>query len=251
MILEEHFAIVLATNRDPSKQYAIAVQVDSILEDAEYPELAKPLFPPNFVKMPKEGQQTSVLVPAIEDGEEDEGDSGVGEFPEHIFYTGRIFDDKEGRVPSELKTNYPKRSGWWMDNGTIIYMDESSGNGEIALVLAGGSNYVRIQEQKVEIAYGGNKLIFNDTEVAVVTPKLSLGGENATFSAIKGTNGATGFLFDFGALLTAWNAAIATLAGSSGSPADVLAYAASMQTALGVILPLVVNWPSTQVFLKA
>ena len=251
MILEEHLATVLATNRDQNKQYAIAVQVDSILEGAEYPTLAKPLFPPNFVKMPKEGQQISVLVPAKEIGEEDEASSGVGEFAEHIFYTGRIFDDKEGNVPSELKTNYPKRSGWWMDNGTIIYMDESQGNGEIALVLAGGQNYVRIQEQKVEIAYGGKKIIWNDTEIAVVTPRASLGGENAQFSAIKGTDGSSGFLLDFGILLTAWRAAANTLAGSSGNPAAVIAFGTAMVVALDLTIAEVATWPSTQTFLKA
>lgn len=251
MILEEHIATVLDTKRDQNKHYAIAVQVDSILENMEYPELARPLFPPNFVKMPKEGQQVSVLVPAKGAGEEDEADLGVEEFPEHIFYTGRIFDDKEGNVPSELKTNYPKRSGWWMDNGTIIYMDESQGNGEIALVLAGGQNYVRIQEQKVELAYGGKKIIFNDTEIAVVTPKASLGGENATFKAIKGTDGAGGFLYDFGVLLTAWRTAANTLAGSSGDPTAVKAYGAAVKAALDIIIPLATTWPSTKVYIES
>ena len=251
MLLEQHLATVLAVDGDPDKEYGIKVQIDEILEGAEYPEIAKPLFPPNFIKAPKKGQTISVLAVATEDGEPGDRDLGVEEYSSFLYYTGRIFDLKQGRVPNELKTNYPKRSGWWGDDGTIIYFDETSGSKQIALVLSGGQNYVKIHEQYVEMKYGSQVIKLNDTEVSITANKVSSGAENADFRLIKGTNtaGDTGFLPDFNTLLAAWLAAAQAL--KSAGPTGVVAYATAVESMIQAIQLNAGNWPSTKSFTSA
>ena len=245
MRIESHIASVMSVTDDKDKMFAIRVKLDEVIPGESYPELAKPLFSPNFIKMPKPGQQVEVIVRADDPEEEaGEGDMGVGDFPEFCYYTGRIFDLKEGQVPAELKTNYPKRSGWWMDDGTIIYMDETNGSKEIALVLAGGQNFVRIKEQELLIQFGAQIIKLDSAGFTVTDTTTKIGGAGANNPLVKGTETIAAMT----ALFSAWTTAIGNLAGSSGLPADVLTYAGVMVTALSTVTGTLTTWASAAHF---
>lgn len=258
MILENHIAFVLNVTDDADKTFGIKVQLDEIIPGEEYPEIAYPLFPANFIKMPKPGQQVEVVVPAQEVlAEPGEGTLGVEDFPEFIYYTGRIFDLKDGKPPAELKANYPKRTGWWLEDGTIIYLDETDGSKEIALVLAGGDNFLRIKEQEltaqlgaqvqikltptaVEAKFQSETIKLDSTGCTITDTITKIGGAGAANPLLKGTETITAF----GAMFGAWATALGVLAGSAGLPPDVLTYANAMVVAVSAIQGTLVEWPS-------
>lgn len=245
MIVESHIATVMSNTDDADKTFGVKVQLDEIIPGAEYPELARPLFPANFIKIPKPGQQIEVIVRADDPEEEaGEGDMGVGDFAEFCYYTGRIFDLKAGQVPAELKINYPKRAGWWLEDGTIIYLDETKGQKEIALVLAGGQNFVRIKEQELLIQFGAQIIKLDSTGFTVTDTTTKIGGADASNPLLKGTE----TIGAMTALFIAWASALSTLVGSSGNPAAVLAYAGSMATAVTAIQDTLGDWLSAAHF---
>jgi len=207
MILESHLAVVVANeNVDPEKQFGVKVLISSISVDDEYPAIAYPLHPPNFVKIPEVKEVIEVLLPG--DISEEGGDVeevGVNEFPDFCFYTGKVFDKLEGNVPADLLKNYPRRSGWWLNNGTIIYMDDTKGQQEIRIKLTTGNQFISIKDNQLAIVH---------------STKLVYGSEQAAEQMLKGTLVIT----NFAAFLIAWQVKLATLLTSTLDP-GVAAYA--------------------------
>lgn len=284
--VESHLATVIDSAADPEKMFAISVQIDSLLPGEIYPELAQPLFPPNFMKIPKSGQivECVILAPEINSSELGEaGEDGLGpeEFADFIYWTGRIFDLKEGNVPSELKTHYPKRTGWWTDNGSIIYMDDTKGSLEIALVLQGGNNYIRIKENQIEIQLGSTiyvklsndrielvkgvqKVVLENDRVHIDATRVNLGSDApaAADALLKGTTFTNPLLpGSMAKFLTDWAAGTLTLQQDltnliNNPPVDPTQLAQTIKTytdtlvgAQTAVLAGIVTWISTKIFL--
>lgn len=248
MILESNLATVLSVGAkaDPDKQFGVRVQIDEILAGEEYPVVARPLFPANLIKSPKPGQTIEVLTVGKEGGEFDEGDESLGpeEFAEFCYYTGRIFDLKDGKVPTELKTNYPKRSGMWTDDGSIIYMDDTKGSLEIALVLQGGTQKIGIKE---------NILFFDSIKVAIGAEGADepiLLGKQMGDASVSGS--LAKFLTDWTTATTAVKTTLNALVASP--PVDPTALANALNTWINALsvsqgLLAIASWLSTKTFI--
>lgn len=204
------------------------IEVFLIAERAKYPEIAYPLFPANFMKIPDVGEIIEVILPA-----DTEEEVGINEFAHHIFYTGRIFDRKKGKPPAELLTNYPKRCGWWTKDGSIIYIDETKGSAEIMLRLGDGKGNA-----------GNNFISIKDGRIAIVGTKTVFGAESASESIVKGTQ----MNSDLSSFYGAWSGALTTLAGFSATEPGAAAYATTTNTALATLISALSGWLSTKHF---
>lgn len=264
--IESHLATVVDPAADPEKAFAISVQIDSLLPEEIYPELALPLFPSNLIKIPKSGEivECITLAPftSPEFGEPGEEDLGPEEFPEFLFWTGRIFDLKEGKPPSELITNYPKRTGWWTDDGSIIYMDDKEK--EIALVLAGGSTFIRMKNNGIQIQHGGQKVVLEDDRVHIDATRVNLGSEPALEALLKGTfftnvaqvGSMAKFLTDWSTAAIQFQTDLQNLLANPPVNPDTLAqktkdYVDALVSHLAIVLGGIVSWISTKIFLDA
>lgn len=230
MLLESHLARVVANeNVDQSKEFGVEVYLFSEL--GKYPEIAFPLFPSNFMKIPDVKQIIEVVLPA-----DTEDEVGINEFAHHIFYTGRVFDRKDGKPPAELLKNYPKRCGFWTKDGSIIYIDETKGSAEIMLRLGDGKGNA-----------GNNFISIKDGRIAIVDTKTVLGAESASESIVKGTQ----MNSDLNTFYGAWSGALTTLSGFTATEPGAAAYATSTNTALGILISALLAWLSTKHFVDS
>lgn len=243
MIMESHIGVVMANEKDPDKKFGVQCIVDSVLADEVYPAWFKPIFPPNQIKIPDIGQQIEVLIPGDEGGFPGEDDLGTVDFAEFVFYTGRIFDQVDGKVPKDLLANYPKRAGLlWNVDGTIIYYDSTKNKKEFTIKLTDGKTFVTMKEDEILITQDQVSFQLKGQEI-VATGKVKLGGSSAAEKMVKGSQ----FNTDFGTFLNSWKTAANALAGTADpTGAAAGAYGTAVLAALNVLVPLLSGWQSNK-----
>jgi hypothetical protein len=225
MILDVHLGVVMTNDQDQDKEFGIEARIDSLIPDEVYPVIIKPLFPANMVKVPDVGQIVEVIVPADEEDEFGESSYAGVEFAEHIYYRNRLFDSNKGKVPDELRQNYPKRAGMWFDNGALIIVDETKNREFILLRLKKNGALI-----KIEVDSDGNELI-------------RIGSDTASEAILKGTT----FVSNFNTFLTTWRTAMTALQGAVDP--IVATYATTMSTALTTLAGQTNSWRSIKRFI--
>lgn len=243
MIMESHIGVVMTVDGDPDKEFGIECVVDSVLQDEVYPAIFKPIFPPNRIQIPEVGQQVEVLIPGDEDGFPGEDDIGTVDYAEFVFYTGRIFDQVDGKVPKDLLTNYPKRAGLlWNVDGTIIYYDSTKNKKEFTIRLTDGKTFITLKEDEVSITQDQVNIQLKGQEI-IATGQVKLGGSSAAEELLKGTTVHQAFV----TLATAWLTAAGYLAASP-DPTGVLAqnYGTAMVNAVTALQTSLTGWKSTK-----
>ncbi len=243
MLMESHKGVVMANDTDKAKEFGVECVVDSILPDDIYPALFKPIFPVNRIGIPDVGQQLEVLVPGDEDTMPGEGDLGTVDYAEFVFYTGRIFDQVDGVVPAELKTNYPKRAGLlWNIDGTIIWYDSTKKQKEFKIKLTDGKTFVSLKEDETNITVDQLNIQLKGSKITL-TGEVELGGSGAAEKLLKGTT----VHGDLSTFFSSMNTAATALAGTvDGSGAAAGAYGTAILAALVILQPALVNWLSTK-----
>lgn len=226
MILDWHLGIVMTNDKDIEKEFGIEVQVDSLIPNEVYPVIAKPLFSSNNIKVPNVGDIVEVLV--LSDNPEgiDEGDYGVTEFTDFIYYRTRIFDaTPNGKVPTDLLVNYPKRAGlFFAINGTIILIDETKGSESILIRLKTNGPLIKLEAN-------GSKIL--------------IGAEIATEAILKGTT----FETNLTTFLTGWISALAPLSGAIDPILQT--YGATMTGLVNTLNGQTAAWKSTKNFIDS
>jgi hypothetical protein len=188
MILDKHLGVVLANENDPLKKYGVQCRVDTLVPDFAYPEWFYPIFPSNSIKIPDIGQIIEVMV--VADTENDSGDFDLGtvRFSEYAYYTGRIFDEKDGVIPNDLKTNYPKRSSvFWAKDGTIVFYDETKNNKEFSIYITDKQTYLQLKEDEVTLQQGTGKMVMKGGKLTITIDETELGAAGAGEAMILGT----------------------------------------------------------------
>ena len=244
MLMESYIGTVMTNDKDPDKQFGVECVVDGLgLADDIYPVHFRPIFPPNRIGVPDIGQQIEVLIPGDEDTMPGEGDIGTVDFAEFVFYTGRIFDQVDGKVPQELLQNYPKRAGLlWNVDGTIIYYDSTKGQKELTIKLTDGKTFFTMKEDEILVTMDTLSIQLKGQEI-ILTGQIKLGGSSAVEALLKGTT----LHSDFSTLVGSWKAAALTLAGTADpTGAAAGAYGTAMLSALNVIQPLLAAWKSNK-----
>jgi hypothetical protein len=246
MNIETHLAVVMANDTDPEKEYGIEVQADSLVTDETYPHLAKPWFPPNQIKVPEVGQQVEIVV--IGDNTDDEpGDAelGITEFPEFIYWKTRIFDSEKGKIPAELKASYPRRSGWWMEDGSIIYIDDgrkdkdgNPGTKEILIKLSNGNTKIQLLEDTLTLTVGSNI-------IEVKAGSVKFGSTTAAEAIMLGNIVKAAFT----TLVGGWLTNLFALQGSA-DPASAL-YGTNQHATVTTFQGTLANWLSTKHFVDS
>jgi hypothetical protein len=222
MLLDTHLGVVMTNDKDPDKEFGIEARIDSLVPDEIYPIIVKPLFPANMAKAPDVGQIVEIIVVADEEDEFGESSYGVTEFTDFIYYRGRTFDSNKGKIPNELKQNYPKRAGMFFDNGTLIIVDETKNQETILIRLKSNGPLIQLQ---------------------TVGDKILIGSTSAAEAIIKGTT----FGSNFSTFMTTWITAMSALTGASDP--IVSTYATTMGTALSTLAGQVNAWKSIKRFI--
>jgi hypothetical protein len=263
MILDHYLGVVTANdaNTDQEKEFGIKCQVNGLLDGEEYPEIFYPIFPPNVAKVPYVGDIVEVLVPADEFEEPGVAELGVVSNPEFCYYTGKIFDLKSGKIPADLKQNYPKRSGiFWAKDGTIIYYDETDKKKELLITLTDKKVFVKLTENEILFQKNTTKVTLKDNQItaengtaiidlnggslAITNTTTALGTPTATQPILLGTvvTSAVSIFYNV------WKGAIAV--ALQDPPAFVenkfKAYLQSLQPAVDTFLGTLTNWPSVK-----
>ena len=254
MILEEHLAIVTNNEKDPDLQYAIEVKCDSIgTEGGILPVLAKPIFPPNFLKVPDVGQTVKIFVLANTDDDEGE-QSGSIDFPDFVYYDHRILDQSKGKLPADFKKNYPRRAGMWFKDGSILYFDETKGQKEFIIKLTTGNNFFQITESKITIDQNGTKIELENGTMTTTVNTSKIGGSSAAEAMLLGNVIYDAFVALVGTASppSGWLGAATTL-GTAADPtgAAAQAYGNTMVTVLGTFFSTLANWKSSKHFLDS
>lgn len=236
MNVDVHIGIVSANDTDPEKEFGIEVRIDSVSFDEKFPVLVYPFFAPNFFKVPDLGQTVLVVLPADLPLEGFEGEeTALNEFADQAFYMLRGFDSASaiGKMHPDMTTNYPKRSGWWFQNGTIILVDETKGSEEIWIRLTDGNEGIKITNKGIAF---------------LSSTKIRLGDSIASEAAHLGTT-MNGNLNSF---LLAWQSLLKTLGGASLDPATVVYANAMSATTVGpidILINQLPSWLSQKTFL--
>ncbi len=234
MQIDLHIGEVTANDTDPEKEFGIKVRIDSIEIGKVFPELIYPFFQPNFFKVPDVGQTVLIVLPAdipLDSFETEE--IALNEFADTAFYLLRGFDSSnDGKpLPDLVNKNYPKRSGFWLKNGTVILFDETKKQEAIWIRLTDGKEGIVINNKGITI---------------FSSQKIRLGDGIATEAVHKGNTANA----DLSTFLTTW---LGLLTGLSASldPATV-AYATAMKLPgtgpVDLLKSLLPNWLSTKTF---
>lgn len=234
--IDLHIAEVVANDvqADPEKEFGVKLRIDSALLGQDWPEIAYPFFPPNFFKIPAVGEMVIAIIPADYPENSIEGEEvAMNEFADSVFYMLRGFDARDGKPFPDLLKNYPNRSGFWLENGTMILFDETKGQETVL----------------VRLTTGKEMLVINDKGFTVFSQtKIRLGSGLAAEALHKGTL----MNANLGTFLTAWLGLLTTLGGTSLDPAT-LTYANAMVAAgvgpLPVLLTQLISWLSTKTFI--
>lgn len=247
MILESYPAIVMANDdkTDPNKEFGVSVRIDLLMPDDVWPEIAYPIFPPNFAKAPAVGQQVEVVVMAdVPDPEySTEVELGSVNYAHHIFYTGRHFDTDKGKIPAILQQDYPNRCGWWLEDGTMIWMNQAKNKKEINIRLTDGKTFIQLKEDEILLQQNTTTISLKNGVITMTDSQTKMGGSGANIPLVLGPM-TTAMTTLFGAWLTA----IQALDASGGTPAGVVAYAQAMDTAIAAIQGTLSNWNSGKHF---
>ncbi len=180
--MEQHLGIVMANDTDQDKRGGIKVQADTLLNGFEYPDLFYPIFPPNMFKVPENGEIVEVIVIGDFDEQDpsDDGDLGTVEFSDYCFWTGRVFDSSDGKIPPELKVNYPKRSAiFWNKDGTIIYYDATKNAKEFTIILTDKKTLIRMKEDEVYIQQDQNSWQMKGGKIITIVDATEMGAAGA------------------------------------------------------------------------
>jgi hypothetical protein len=235
MQIDVHMAVVTANDTDPEKEFGIEVRIDSVEFEGTFPVLVYPFFQPNFFKVPDIGQTVLVVLPADLPLEGFEGEEvAMNEFADQAFYMLRGFDSsKEGKPFADfVQENYPKRSGYWLENGTMILFDETQNDEAVWIRLTDGKQGIVVNNKGVTL---------------FSTKKVRLGNGIANEALHKG-NQANADLLTF---LNAWIGLLTTLSTSS-LDAGVIAYANAMKLAatgpIEILKAALPGWLSQKTF---
>lgn len=244
MLMESYIGTVMTNDKDPDKQFGVECVVDGLgLADDIYPVHFRPIFPPNRIGVPDIGQQIEVLIPGDENTMPGEGDIGTIDYAEFVFYTGRIFDQVNGKVPQELLQNYPKRAGiMWNVDGTIVYYDSTKKQKEFLIKLTDGSTFVSLKEDEVNITLDQLNIRLKDSKITL-TGEVELGGSGAAEKLMKGTTVHGDLTTFFGSMNTA---AVALAGTTDPSGAVAGAYGTAIVAALAILQPALSNWLSAK-----
>lgn len=188
MLVDVHLGVVMVNDSDPDKAFGIEVIIDSILPDNVWPELCKPIFPPNSAKAPDVGQIVECLVIADEHDESGWSDLGVENEPDFCFYTGRIFDlTDEGKIPDDLKVNYPKRAGlFWDADGTIVYYDATKNAKEFMIALTDKKVFFRLREDEIFMQQDTVSWQMKNKKIVTTVDVTEMGAAGANHPITKG-----------------------------------------------------------------
>lgn len=181
--MEQHLGVVTANDTDDEKRGGIEVRVDTLIPDFEYPELFYPIFPPNMIKIPENGEIVEVIVISDFDEEDssEDGDLGTVEFSDYCFWTGKVFDLNEGIVPAELKKNYPKRAGlFWHKDGTIVYYDSTKNAKELTISLTDKKTVFQMKEDEVFIQQDQNSWQMKGGKIVTTVDATEMGAAGAS-----------------------------------------------------------------------
>lgn len=250
MILESYPAIVMANDdrTDQNKEFGVAVRIDLLMPDDVWPELAYPIFPPNMAKCPAVGQQIEVVVVAdVPDADYTEDiDLGTVNYAHHCFYTGRTFDSDKGKIPALLQQDYPNRAGWWLEDGTIIWMSQAKNKKEINIRLTDGKTFIQLKEDEILLQQNTVAISLKGGTVTITDTQTKMGGSGANIPLVLGamTTAMT-------ALFTSWLTAAQALDTSGGTPAGVVAYAQAMDTAIQTVQATLTGWNSSKHFVDS
>ncbi len=233
MLMDFHIAQVSANdeNVDPEKEFGIRVRIDQLTPGVDWPEIAFPFFAPNFFKVPEVGEFVLVALPAdLPLGALAGEETAINQFPDQIFYFLRGFDQGEGAPIAELKQNYPRRSGFWLQNGTLILFDDTVGQEQIWIRLTTGKEAIVINNKGITLWS---------------TVKIRLGNGAALQAVHKGTQ----MNLDLSTFFSSWSAALTTLAtGGAATEPFAAAYATTTSTALAILVAALPNWLSIKTF---
>lgn len=250
MQLEQHLAVVMTNDKDPDKEFGIQVQIDSLLPGEIYPEFAKPIFPPNWIKVPEVGQIVKVMLIGNDSGEAQNSEYGGIDYPDFIYYDHRILDLQKGKLPSEIKQNYPKRAGMWFDDGSMLYFDQKNGQKEIMLRLTDAKNFIQITESKITIDQNGTKIELANGTMTTTANTSKFGASSATEAILKGTTVNT----DIATYLTTMIATTTLLLAGSlpylAAPIDpnVAVWLGNFNAAMTTLQTALTGWSSTKHF---
>jgi hypothetical protein len=248
MNLDIHLGIVMANTTDQEKNFGIEVRADTLLPGENYPELFYPIFPANMAKAPDPGQIVEIFVMDDIDDEPGVADLGTSDFGDFCYYTGRIFDDQDGKIPNDLKTNYPKRAGiFWDSDGTIIYYDATKNSKQFLIGLTDRQTYLELKEDSVTIQHKTVKIEMKSGKLIITDSATDIGAENATHPLLLGdivkgafSDGAGGGLAILG------QAAALALGSAPPDPTGAAAktFGTSMHTAWTAFLATLGAWES-------
>lgn len=223
MIVDTFIGVVTKNDADSQKEFGVYCYVEHLDPNGEYPEIFKPLFPVNMVKAPEVGQQIEVFVLADEINEPGFSELGVFSNPEYCYYTGRIFDEKNGKIPKELKQNYPNRAGlFWSKDGTIIFYDQTPQQRGLMISLTDKKVTARFTEDEIVIQKDLSKITLKDNQIMVEngTAIIDLNGGNLSITNTTTTLGSPAaaqpillggtVIAAFNVFFTAWLAAVST-----------------------------------------
>lgn len=243
MIVDVHLGIVMVNDSDPEKAFGIEVGIDSLLPGQVYPVIAYPIFPPNQVKIPDVGQIVEVIVVADGSGDGEPEDLGTVDYADWLFYTGRIFDSQDGKVPADLQTNYPHRAGlYWNADGTIVYYDDSDGKKEFVISLTDKKNFVRMKEDEIFVQQDQTTVQLKGGKVVITCNASEIGAAGASHPILLGDTVKT----DLDALLAAWATAIINGIAALGTEPGAAAYFNGLQSSVNDLIAATANWPSTK-----
>lgn len=182
MLVDVHLGVVMVNDSDPEKAFGIEVMINSLLSDNIWPELCRPIFPPNSAKAPDIGQIVECLVIADEHDESGWSDLGVENEPDFCFYTGRIFNlTEEGKIPDDLKINYPKRAGiFWDADGTIVYYDSTKDAKEFMIALTDRKVFMKLKEDEIFIQQDNASWQMKANKITTIVDATEMGAEGAS-----------------------------------------------------------------------
>lgn len=245
MILESYPAIVMANDArtDPNKEFGVSVIIPLLMHDIVWPELAKPIFPPNMAKAPAVGQQIEVVVVADAPGTdyEDEMEMGTVNYAHHCFYTGRMFDSDKGKIPAVLQQDYPSRAGWWLEDGTIIWMSQKKNAPEIYISVGNGQTFIQLVKDEILLTQGSTSLSLKNGVVTTTCTSSKMGSSSASQALVLATM-TTAMTTLFGT----WSAAATALKTGGGTPAAVITYAGALETAIAAVQGTLSSWNSSK-----
>jgi len=244
MMVETHLGVVMVNDSDPEKDFGIEVMIDSLLPDTVWPEICRPIFPPNIAKAPDPGQIVECIVIADEFDESGWADLGVENDPDFCCYTGRIFNStKEGKIPADLKTNYPKRAAlFWDADGTIVYYDSTKNKKEFLIALTDRKTFIRLKEDEIFIQQNQNSWQMKGGKIVTTVDATEMGAAGASEPILLGNIVHSAFT----AFLASWQTEIATWGAIPPLDPGAATYLTNIAASITALQNTLSNWRSSK-----